>query len=83
MQETWVQSLGWKIPWRRKWQPTPVFLPENPTDREDPSKKKKKLETHSQVLPDLLKSYPITESSTKNNLPLIFASTLTRQIDLY
>ena len=22
-----VQSLGWKIPWRRKWQPTPVFLP--------------------------------------------------------
>ena len=32
MQETWVQSLGsipgsGKIPWRRKWQPTPVFLP--------------------------------------------------------
>ena len=26
MQETQVQSLGWKIPWRRKWQPTPVFL---------------------------------------------------------
>ena len=25
--ETLVQSLGWKIPWRRKWQPTPVFLP--------------------------------------------------------
>ena len=23
MQETWVE----KIPWRRKWQPTPVFLP--------------------------------------------------------
>ena len=23
----WVQSLGWKIPWNRKWQPTPVFLP--------------------------------------------------------
>ena len=23
-----VQSLGWRIPWRRKWQPTPVFLPE-------------------------------------------------------
>ena len=20
----------WKIPWRRAWQPTPVFLPENP-----------------------------------------------------
>ena len=27
MQETWVQSLGWKIPWRRKWLPIPVFLP--------------------------------------------------------
>ena len=25
MQETLVQSLG-KIPWRRAWQPTPVFL---------------------------------------------------------
>ena len=27
MQETWVRSLGWKYPWRRKWQPTLVFLP--------------------------------------------------------
>ena len=26
MQETWVRSLG-GIPWRRKWQSTPVFLP--------------------------------------------------------
>ena len=25
MLETWVQSL--EIPWRRNWQPTPVFLP--------------------------------------------------------
>ena len=25
--ETQVQSLGWKIPWRRKWQPIPIFLP--------------------------------------------------------
>ena len=24
MRET--QSLGWEDPWRRKWQPTPVFL---------------------------------------------------------
>ena len=29
-QGTWVQSLGPKIPWRRKWQPTPVFLPGGP-----------------------------------------------------
>ena len=27
MQEIWVQSLVRKTPWRRKWQPTPVFLP--------------------------------------------------------
>ena len=27
MRETWVQSLGREDPWRRKWQPTPVFLP--------------------------------------------------------
>ena len=26
-QETWVCSLGQENPWRRKWQPTPVFLP--------------------------------------------------------
>ena len=26
MQETWVRSLGWEIPWQREWQPTPVFL---------------------------------------------------------
>ena len=26
-EEMQVRSLGWKIPWRRKWQPTPVFLP--------------------------------------------------------
>jgi len=30
MQETGVQSLGRKISWRRKWQPTPVFLPGKP-----------------------------------------------------
>ena len=27
MLETRVQSWVWKIPWRRKWQPTIVFLP--------------------------------------------------------
>ena len=27
MQETQVQSLGQEDPWRREWQPTPVFLP--------------------------------------------------------
>ena len=28
MQETWFHYLSWEIPWRRKWPPTPVFLPE-------------------------------------------------------
>ena len=27
MQENWVRSLGREVPWRREWQPTPVFLP--------------------------------------------------------
>ena len=27
IQDTWVQSWVGKIPKRRKWQPTPVFLP--------------------------------------------------------
>jgi len=27
VQETWVQFLYQENPWRRKWQPTPVFLP--------------------------------------------------------
>ena len=27
VQETWVQSLVGKIPWRREWQLTPIFLP--------------------------------------------------------
>ena len=32
-QETQVQSLGQEDPWRRKWQPAPVFLPENSMDK--------------------------------------------------
>ena len=27
MKETQIRSLGQEIPWRRKWQPTPVLLP--------------------------------------------------------
>ena len=27
MQETWVQSLGWKESLEKKWQPSLVFLP--------------------------------------------------------
>ena len=33
MQETRVRSLDWKLPWRRKWQPTPVCLPGRPHGR--------------------------------------------------
>ena len=27
MQGIQIRSLGWEAPWRRKWQPTPLFLP--------------------------------------------------------
>ena len=27
IQETWIQSLVGKIPWKREWQPTALFLP--------------------------------------------------------
>ena len=36
MWEIWVQSLGRKIPWRRAWQPTPVFLPGESAWTEEP-----------------------------------------------
>ena len=34
MQETWVRSLAQEDPWRRKWQPSPVILPGELTDKE-------------------------------------------------
>ena len=36
MQETWVRSRVRKIPWRRAWQPTPVFLPGESPWTEEP-----------------------------------------------
>ena len=27
MEEIWARSLVWEDPWRRAWQPTPVFMP--------------------------------------------------------
>ena len=27
MRDTWVRSLVGKIPWKRAWEPTPVFFP--------------------------------------------------------
>ena len=36
MWETQVQSLGQEVPWRRKWQPTPVFLPGKSHGRRSP-----------------------------------------------
>ena len=34
--ETWVPSLGWEDPWRRAWQPTPIFLPGESPWTEEP-----------------------------------------------
>ena len=41
MRKTWVRSLSWDameegMPWRRAWQPTPVFLSEEPPWTEEP-----------------------------------------------
>ena len=36
MQETWVDPWVGKIPWRRAWQPTPVFLPGESPWTEEP-----------------------------------------------
>ena len=36
MQETRVQSLVRKIPWKREWLPTPVFLPGESPWTEEP-----------------------------------------------
>ena len=38
MQETWVQPLGQEDALEEERQPTPVFLPGNPMDREDLSR---------------------------------------------
>ena len=38
MQETQVPSLGREDPWRRAWQPTPVFLPGESPWREEPGR---------------------------------------------
>ena len=36
--ETWIWSLGWEVPWRRAWQPTPVFLPGESPQAEEPGR---------------------------------------------
>ena len=36
MQETQVGSLGQEDPWKREWQPSPVFLSGKTQRREDP-----------------------------------------------
>ena len=33
VQETWVQSLGWVVPWRRECNPLQSSCLENPMDR--------------------------------------------------
>ena len=38
MWETWVQPLGQEDLWRRKWQPTPVFLPGESPWTEEPGR---------------------------------------------
>ena len=49
MRETWVQSVGWKIPWRRAQQPTPVFLPGESPGTEEPGGLQSMGDTKSQT----------------------------------
>ena len=37
IQETWVWSLSQEDPWRRKWQPTPIFLPGKSHEQRSPA----------------------------------------------
>ena len=36
MQETLIRSLSWEDPWRKAWQPIPVFLPRESPWTEEP-----------------------------------------------
>ena len=36
MWETWGSFLGWEDPWRKAWQPIPVFLPRESPWTEEP-----------------------------------------------
>ena len=38
VRENWVLSLGGKIPWRRGWQPSPVYLPGESPQTEEPGR---------------------------------------------
>ena len=38
IQETWVWSVGWDIPWKRAWQPTLLFLPGESPWTEEPGR---------------------------------------------
>ena len=38
MQETWVWSLGWEGPLEKTWLPTPVFLPGESPETEEPGR---------------------------------------------
>ena len=61
LQETWVWSLGWEIPWRRERLPTPVFWPG---------------EFHGLCSPWGLKESDMTEQLSLSILILIFGSIL-------
>ena len=53
MWETWVDPWVGKIPWRRKWQPSPVFLPGESSWIEEPRITKSRTQlsdyTHSKL----------------------------------
>ena len=90
--ETWVQSLGWEIPWRRAWQPIPVFLPgESPGG--SAGKESACNEGDLGLIPGLGRSpgegnsYPLHYSGLENSMDLIVRgrkeSDTTERLSLY
>ena len=72
MQETQVQSLGQEDPWRRKWQPAPVFLPGKFYGQ-------KSLVGYSPLGPKRVRHDLVTKT---NNINLIAYKCLVRKISL-
>ena len=75
MQENWVRSLGREVPWRREWQPTPVFLPgESPWTEPDGRQYMRSQSDMTEQLTRSLSSRKALGDSTISGIPLFHSS---------
>ena len=82
MQETRVQFLGWKDPWRRARQPTPVFLPgDSHGQRSRGHKESYMTETtdHACTLGSVDSTFPVSICSFPFILPYLGVTNLLQQ----